>query len=501
VKRLGTQDNCRTFGLPKQWMISKHLFNLLFFVLFTLSNTGSSQMSFYQDLFVGGVTGAGYSPDYFQTTPVTGVITVNIPAGSTIRKAYLICGRLGPAPNTNVTLNGNPLTFAAGNQVTPVFNTIYGGTSAVHAIDVTALITVGTNVYNLGIPAQSSTSNRFQDYYLYIAYNNVNMTQVGTAIFLNSQNAAGTMNFGTLTLNNAINTAGDAGYAFLGGYECGLGDGENIILNGTNLGVVCGQDINSGQCGGPAGSFWWANDVLTALSDDNVSQSTTSTDALSKFNALTTNGATTVSLNFVHANAGATDNHPWGSFFAYKSGAVLPIELSDLKVSCKKDKAEISWITSMERNNHEFTIERSVNAVDFEAIATLPGAGTSNQNRYYTYTDAHPGNEILYYRIRQTDKDLKTTVSNPVQLQPCASSSNYKPELYPNPVNSDLNISFRFLPENTNYTIIDNKGQVVLRGILDNMDNKIDVSSFSNGIYTIQVSDPENIFTYRFVKK
>jgi hypothetical protein len=368
-------------------------------------------------------------------------------------------------------------------------------------VDVTAFIAVGTNVYNLAIPAQASTSNRFQDFYLYIAYNNVNMTQVGTAIFLNNQSAAGTMNFGTLTLNNAINTAGDAGYAFLGGYECSAGDGENVILNGTNLGVLVGGDINSGQCGGPAGSFWWANDVLTALSDDNVSQGMGGTEALSKFNALTTNGSTTVSLNFVHANAGASDNHPWASVFAYKSGSVLPIELIDLKVTCKKDKAEINWTTGMERNNEWFTIERSVNAVDFEVVAAIPGAGTSLQNRYYTYTDAHPGNDVVYYRIRQTDKDLKTTVSNPVILQPCMNSANFKPELYPNPASTDLNVKFSFVPLNTAYTIINNKGAIIHKGIFEAMDNTINVSEFSDGIYTIQISDTENIFTYRFVKK
>ncbi|HWY12663.1 MAG TPA: T9SS type A sorting domain-containing protein [Bacteroidia bacterium] len=461
----------------------------------------SAQMSFFQDLFNGGVTCAGYSPDYFQTSPVTGVITVNIAAGSTIRKAYLFSGRLGPAPATIVTLNGNPLTFDIPNQVTPTFNTIYGGASGVHAIDVTALVSVGTNVYNLGIPSQSSTTNRYQDYYLYITYNNAGMGQVATAIFLNSQNAATNMNFGTLTLTNPINTAGDAMYSYFGGYECSASDGENVVLNGTNLGVVFGPDINSGTCGGPVGSFYYNNNVGTALSDDNVNIGMSGPEALSKFNAITTNGATTVSLDFIHANVGAIDNHPWGSFFAYKSGAVLPIELSEFKVVCQKDKAILNWTTSTELNNDYFTVERSVNAVDFVPLATIKGSGTSNEKKYYTFTDPSPEQETNYYRLRQTDKDNSTTVSNPVFLRPCLGLAYYKPDVFPNPATTDLNINFSFIPINTNYTIINSFGDVVYKGTLDYMTNKISVTDYPTGVYSVFISDSENIFTYRFVKK
>lgn len=457
-------------------------------------------MSFYQDIFLGGVTCAGYSPTYSQTTPVTGVITVNIAAGSTIRKAYLFCGRLGAAPNTIVTLNGTNLTFSAANQVTPNFNTIYGGASAVHAIDVTAVVNPAVNVYNLTIPGQASTSNRYQDYYLYIAYNNATFQTVATAIFLNTQNAANIMNWGTLALTNPINTAGDAAYSFFGGYECSAGDGENVILNGTNLGTAVGGDVNSGMCGGPVGSFYYNNYVVTALSDDNVSQAISGPEVLSRFNAITTNGATSVTLSHQHAGGGS-DNHPWGGFFAYRSGSVLPIEFVDFNVACHKNKAVLNWVTAMERDNETFTIERSVNAVDFEAIGTLPGAGNSTHNKYYTFTDADPGSEINYYRIRQTDKNGKTTASNPLQLQPCTGLSHYKPELYPNPVTSELNIDFRFVPQNTTYVIVNSIGEEVYKGVLDNSINRLDVSGYSAGIYTLLISDSENVFTYKFVKK
>jgi hypothetical protein len=473
----------------------------LFFLFFICSGKLIGQMSFYQDLFVGGVTCAGYSPPYFQTAPVTGVITVNIAPGSTIRKAYLLAGRLGPAPNTIVTLNGNPLSLDPTNQVTPTFNTLYGGASGIHAIDVSTVVSAGVNVYNLGLPAQSSTSNRYQDFYLYIAFNNGGLQSVATAIFLNTQNAAPVMNWGTLTLTNPFNLpGGDATYSYFGGYECSASDGEFITLNGTNLGNAFGPDINSGTCGGPVGSFYYNNNVATALSDDNTNQVVAAAEVLSVFNAIATNGSSTVTLSHAHAS-GASDNHPWGGIFVYKSGAVvLPIELSAFNAECQKGKTVLTWTTSTELNNDHFIVERSGNAVDFSSLATIKGAGTSNENKFYIYTDPNPITDVTYYRLSQVNKDGTSSFSNMLIAAPCLSSITIAPEVFPNPVTANLNVNFRSLPAGTNFVIRDSFGEVVNNGILENLNNSINVSEMKSGIYLIQIKDNENIFTYRFVK-
>jgi gliding motility-associated-like protein len=303
-------------------MLKKEVLHRLFLLicLAVWNIEGSAQMSYYQDQFAGGVTAAGYSPAYFQTAATTGVITVNIAPGSTIRQAYLIVGRLGNAPATNITLNGSPITLNATNQVSPTFNTIYGGASGVHVVNVASIVSPGVNTYNLGLPAQASTSNRYQDFYLYISYNNPGLGSVSTAIFLNTQNAANIMNWGTLNVNYPFNTvSGNVGYSFFGGYECSSGDGERLYINGTLLGTVWGQDINSGQCGGPVGSFFYNNGVLSALSDDNVNQAVTGPEALSNVTSLITNNSTTVAVSHQHANGSATDNHPWAAVFVWNS--------------------------------------------------------------------------------------------------------------------------------------------------------------------------------------
>jgi len=288
-------------------------------VLGVICNTGFSQMSYHQDMFAGGVTHAGYSPAHWQTAPVQGIITLNIPAGVTIRNAFLIAGRLGNVAPTTVTLSGTPLVLNAGNQASPTFNTLYGGPSGVHVVNVTALMTPGVNTYSLNLPNQANTSNRYQDFYLFCSYNSNAMQSVSTAIFLNTLSSQATHNWGTLTMINPFNlSSGQVGYSFCAGYSCFFSDGERPIINGTNLGTTWGQDINSGFCGGPVGSMWYNNGVLNQLSDDNVNQAQNGPEALSNISALVTPNANTLTLSHQH-QSGGQDNHPWAGVFVWSS--------------------------------------------------------------------------------------------------------------------------------------------------------------------------------------
>src|ERR1051325_11274571 len=110
---------------------------LCFLLLYFLPS--EAQVSYYAASFHGGVTGGGYSPDYFAGG--TDSFYVYVEPGSTIHQAYLLAGRHGVAPSLTVTLNGMFFTFDNSNQASPTFQSpFYGGNSAVHAIDVTANI-------------------------------------------------------------------------------------------------------------------------------------------------------------------------------------------------------------------------------------------------------------------------------------------------------------------------------------------------------------------------
>ena len=108
----------------------------------------------------------------------------------------------------------------------------------------------------------------------------------------------------------------------------------------------------------------------------------------------------------------------------YDGGGPLPVELSHFRPA--RDKATgavvITWSTQSELNNAGFFIKRSQQRDgQFEIInaAMIPGAGTSSEKQFYTYTDttAQP-NVVYYYQIEDVSLDgNRQTLTNGIRLK------------------------------------------------------------------------------------
>lgn len=97
---------------------------------------------------------------------------------------------------------------------------------------------------------------------------------------------------------------------------------------------------------------------------------------------------------------------------------LLPIELTGF--SAKMENAttvKINWTTVSEQNNDFFTLERMDTVDDYCDLTILNAAGNSEIESNYEYTDIHPPfNQIIYYRLKQTDYDGHTSLSQPISV-------------------------------------------------------------------------------------
>ncbi len=108
----------------------------------------------------------------------------------------------------------------------------------------------------------------------------------------------------------------------------------------------------------------------------------------------------------------------------YDAGGPLPVELSHFRPA--RDKATgavvITWATQSELNNAGFFIKRSNQRNgEFQVInATMvPGAGTTSEKQFYTYTDttAQP-NIVYYYQIEDVSLDgQRQTLTRGIRLK------------------------------------------------------------------------------------
>lgn len=107
-------------------------------------------------------------------------------------------------------------------------------------------------------------------------------------------------------------------------------------------------------------------------------------------------------------NSGFTLNWNWssgggGTTTATFSCTVLPIELLSFNGSVSNNFNLIQWSTATEINNDYFTLERSVDGLNWEEIANVNGAGNSSVTLNYSFRDYGYVPGISYYRLSQTD--------------------------------------------------------------------------------------------------
>ena len=108
----------------------------------------------------------------------------------------------------------------------------------------------------------------------------------------------------------------------------------------------------------------------------------------------------------------------------FRAGGALPVELSHFRPERKKDTGQvvITWSTQSELNNAGFFIKRSQQKDgEFKVInATMvPGAGTTSEKQFYTYTDttAQP-NVVYYYQIEDVSLDgNRQTLTRGIRLK------------------------------------------------------------------------------------
>ena len=89
----------------------------------------------------------------------------------------------------------------------------------------------------------------------------------------------------------------------------------------------------------------------------------------------------------------------------------FPVELVSFEAVPVQGAVVLNWVTASETNNAYFAIERSTNNADFEVVGEIAGAGNSQQDQAYTFTDNRPAPGKNYYRLRQTDQDGSFTFS------------------------------------------------------------------------------------------
>ncbi len=169
----------------------------------------------------------------------------------------------------------------------------------------------------------------------------------------------------------------------------------------------------------------------------------------------------------------------------------LPIELLLFDAqSLGKKTVHLSWQTATELNNDYFTIERSLDAVSFESVAVINGAGNSTASSSYLTKDSTPFIGTSYYRLKQTDYNGNFSYSALKEVTVVDEDVDLNFSILPNPSNKteSSTINFSGNPfEEVIVSMYDVAGRIVL---------KEQVVLSSNGTYSMLLNNNVEVGMY-----
>jgi len=184
----------------------------------------------------------------------------------------------------------------------------------------------------------------------------------------------------------------------------------------------------------------------------------------------------------------------------------LPVSLLSFEAKCEVNRIDLEWVTASEKNNDYFTIEKSMDAVNWQKLVTIPGNGNSNTIIHYSAQDNAPYNGESYYRMKQTDFDGKSVTFNPISVLCNPEELNPQINYYPNPFKSELIVEIQNM--NTDKAILvicDMIGRQVFYKAIDNNDSfedkfTLNFLQFPSGVYIAKFTMDGYCNTQKIVK-
>lgn len=202
----------------------------------------------------------------------------------------------------------------------------------------------------------------------------------------------------------------------------------------------------------------------------------------------------------------ATGFSSFSPFAAGSGGMSLPVELVYFDAIYDEDAVVVSWETASEINNDYFTIERSVNGLEYEVIGTVDGHGTTSSANAYLYTDLNPVPGYSYYRLRQMDYDGQFEIFDPVTVHV---NSGEITAIYPNPSESrhvNLFVADLIDHETVEIRLYDLAGHLVFtdKNITGIAGHTLPVnfsSDLPSGLYNLHITTSRKTESLKFILK
>jgi hypothetical protein len=192
-----------------------------------------------------------------------------------------------------------------------------------------------------------------------------------------------------------------------------------------------------------------------------------------------------------------------GTFSPFSMGddvVLLPVNWQGL--SCVQESTNqnrINWATASETESDSFVVERATKTGQFQRIGAIPAAGNSYTVRRYSMVDEKAPAGMLFYRVKQTDKEGNGSYSEICQVNTSEINTD-KISIYPNPADNTIYVAVtgELAPE-TWAVLSDITGKEMLRRQVDKGQITLSTAHLPAGLYTVQIQTPGKTITHKIL--
>lgn len=174
---------------------------------------------------------------------------------------------------------------------------------------------------------------------------------------------------------------------------------------------------------------------------------------------------------------------------------ILPVEYAyfDAEPSIQ-NTVKLDWGTATEVNNTHFVVEHSLDAINYEPIGEVLSTAENGQGAEYQFVHRTPKVGDNWYRIRQFDRDGRSSASEIRQVRFAPTAITIQ-QLYPNPVTAPNAVTLETMApaaSNGNLSILNMVGQVIysmpiqLETGLNSLE--LPTQGLSSGMYFLRVN-------------
>ncbi len=178
-----------------------------------------------------------------------------------------------------------------------------------------------------------------------------------------------------------------------------------------------------------------------------------------------------------------------------KSDAPIFARAPEINIDMPGNVYELTWSGGDYKQARTYILEKSVNNTDFISVSSVEADNSYEKN--YTLLDAKdPSAEIVYYRIKQINKDGSEVFSSQVKIGQGKTEPFIVEQNYPNPFNPRTSIVVDLLEDtDLEITVYNLEGKEITKlykGFLTSGTHKFsfDASELSSGVYLYKVSTP-----------